>query len=254
MKMNDLNINNFRDISGYANEDGKLMKKNRIFRGASLHNISNQDAEYLYKNLGIKYILDYRDEKEALSKKDIYTNDMIYERISALIIKNDKFQGFDFGELLSKEMDENNLHFMMDYLMEGYENMPFNNPAYHKLFELLIKNEGNVYFHCSAGKDRTGLGAFLVMIALGVSEKDCINEYLLSNNYLKTFVETFYKENKISMELKEYAYELLYVNEKYIKISIAKIKEKYHDYYEFLKKEYGIDEEKRSILKSIYCE
>lgn len=252
--MRELKISNFRDISGYRNSEGLTMKGKKIFRGASLHLISLDDADYLNKELGIRYILDYRDKKEAESKPDVLVKELVYERISALITGNTKYQGFDFGELLSRGMDQTNLEFMLAYLKDGYSHMPFDNPAYHKLFELLLRNDGNVYFHCSAGKDRTGIGAFLVMIALGMSEEDAIKEYLLSNRYLESFVQKFYLEHNIPQEYKKYADLLLFVNRENIMLTIQSIKNKYKSYNEFLEKEYGINEEKRNILKSIYCE
>lgn len=252
--MKNLNISNFRDISGYMNSDGKVMKKNKIFRGASLHSISLDEAKYMYEELGIRYILDYRDEKEANSKKDVLFEGMIYKRISALITSDKRFKGFDFGELLSKGMDKDNLEFMLAYLRNGYANMPFNNPAYHKLFDLLLRDDGNIYFHCSAGKDRTGISAFLIMVALGMSEEDAIKEYLLSNKYLESFVTRFYEEHHIPLEYKKFADLLLYVNKDSIMLTIKSIKDKYNSYYEFLEKEYSVDETKRNILKSIYCE
>ena len=63
--------------------------------------------------------------------------------------------------------------------------MAFESPAYRRLFELLLRNDGNLYFHCTAGKDRTGVAGFLIMMALGMDEKAAVNEYLLSNQYLK---------------------------------------------------------------------
>lgn len=69
--------------------------------------------------------------------------------------------------------------------------MPFNNKAFDKLFKLLLKNDGSVYYHCSAGKDRTGIATFLIMMALDMNEEDAINEYLLSNKYLKNFIDNF---------------------------------------------------------------
>lgn len=251
--MRDLNINNFRDVSGYINADGKCMKENMIFRGASLHAITYEDALYLNKELGIKYILDYRDEREASAKKDITCEDMEYIRISALITSNQAFQGFDFGDLLSKGMTKDNLKFMLDYLADGYACMAFNNPAYHKLFEVMLKNDGNIYFHCSAGKDRTGISAFLIMIALSMSEEDAIKEYLKSNDSLQSFVEAFYREKNIPDQYKAYADKLLYVCEENIRLTISKIREKYDDYDTFLKEEYHLTKEKRDILKSIYC-
>lgn len=56
---------------------------------------------------------------------------------------------------------------------------------YRKLFSLL-QNEENIplMFHCSAGKDRTGMAAALVLSSLGVDEETILDDYLLSNFYL----------------------------------------------------------------------
>ena len=72
-----------------------------------------------------------------------------------------------------------------EHLTNCYRYMPFGNPAYEALFERVLCGDGGVYFHCSAGKDRTGLSAMLIMMALGMSEEDIIHEYMLSNIYLK---------------------------------------------------------------------
>lgn len=252
--MRNLRINNFRDVSGYVNKDGKVLKKQRIFRGASLDMISQEDAKYLEEELQIRYVLDYRDQQEALAKPDVLSSGMQYERVSALIVGNQRFSGFDFGQLLSDKMTKEKMQFMIDYLQDGYMHMPFDNPAYHKLFDCLLKNDGNVYFHCSAGKDRTGISAFLIMMALGMSEEDGVKEYLLSNRYLEAFVEGFYREKQIPVEYKKYCDQLLYVCEENIRLTIAKIKEKYVDYDTFLETEYGLTKEKRDVLISIYCE
>ena len=53
-----------------------------------------------------------------------------------------------------------------------YREMPFRNPAYHALFALLEGRRVPVLFHCSCGKDRTGIGAMLILLALGVSRAD----------------------------------------------------------------------------------
>lgn len=251
--MRELQIRNFRDVSGYQNEYGEVMKSNMIFRGASLDAISFDDAKYMEEQLGIKYILDYRDEQEAGLAKDITFPSAKYIRIGALQLQEHKDNGFDFGSMLAGKMTPDKLKFLIQYIQEGYRTMAFDNPAYHQLFELLLKDDGHVYFHCSAGKDRTGVSAFLIMIALGMSEEDAIDEYLLSNEYLHDFVEGFYKEHHIPKMFRKYCDPLLLVQKENILLTIQSIKEKYSDYYEFLEKEYGIDEEKRKLLREIYC-
>lgn len=251
--MRALPVNNFRDVSGYRNGAGLVMKRNKIFRGAALNHLTKEDAEYLHRELGIRYVLDYRDEKEATAKRDVLCDGMEYQRIGALISSGES-QGFDFGELLSGEMTGQHLLFMRDYLMDGYRHMAFDNPAYHRLFELLLRNDGHIYFHCSAGKDRTGVSAFLIMLALDMSEEDAIAEYLKSNQLLEGFVAEFYRQHPVAPEYRKYSDSLLYVTRENIQVTIDAIRAKYASYPEFLEKEYGIDAEKRRILQSIYCE
>ena len=69
-----------------------------------------------------------------------------------------------FGTMLQGEMTKEKYNYLMSYIKAGYKEMAFNNPAYHRLFELLLRNDGYVYFHCTAGKDRTGVAGFLIMI------------------------------------------------------------------------------------------
>ncbi|MEG0277090.1 MAG: tyrosine-protein phosphatase [Coprobacillus sp.] len=249
----ELKVRNFRDVSGYRNKYGEVMKPEMIFRGASLDKISVEDVKYLEDKLGICYILDYRDEKEASLAKDIDFPNAVYERIGALQLKQHSESGFDFGAMLQGEMTKEKLQFLIEYIREGYRCMAFDNPAYHRLFELLLRNDGHIYFHCSAGKDRTGISAFLIMLALGMSEEDGIDEYLLSNEYLKLYNDHLMAQLGISKEMEKYCEPLLYVQRENILLTISSIKEKYETYDEFLLHEYGLDEEKRKKLRLIYC-
>lgn len=251
--MTSLPISNFRDVKGYVNADGWRMKPNCIFRGASLDRLTKEEALYMEKELGIRYILDYRDEQEAALKPDIRSNGMRYERISALQLAGEK-RGFDFGSMLSQPLNAEHLAFLIDYLKAGYRQMPFANPAYQRLFEILLAADGHVYFHCSAGKDRTGVGAFLIMMALGMSEQDAIDEYLLSNIHLTAFVEAFCQQYPILQEHREAADALLLVNREYIALTISAIKQRYPSYDAFLEREYGLDRNKRTHLIQTYCE
>ena len=164
------NINNFRNVKGYINKDNKKLKANMIFRGGALNRLIPDDINYFEKKLNIRYVLDFRDQNEAKKDPDIIGNRINYERISALQLQDERFQGFDFGKELSKNLSLMQIDYLSQYLLEGYKNMPFNNKAFDKLFKLLLKNDGSVYYHCSAGKDRTGIATFLIMMALDMNE------------------------------------------------------------------------------------
>ena len=132
--------------------------------------------------------------------------------------------------------------------------MAFANPAYQRLFDLLLQDDGNLYFHCTAGKDRTGVDGFLIMMALGVEEEDAIQEYLLSNTYLKQGDDEFAMLLNSSEEKKQLFAPLLGVQEDFILLTIRSIKEAYTSYDEFFLREYKLDQEKRNRLAELYCE
>ncbi|MCD7807783.1 MAG: tyrosine-protein phosphatase [Erysipelotrichaceae bacterium] len=247
-----LNINNFRELSGYTNKDGKTMKSGKIFRGAALDQITDEEATYMEDTLGIRYILDYRDEGEAHLTPDYHFSKASYERISALHI--DDQEGFDFGNMMSGKMTVAKLKGMLEYLQLGYKYMPFNNDAYKRLFEILLEDNGHIYFHCSAGKDRTGVSAFLIMMALGMSEEDGVKEYMKSNDYLKSYVVNFYKEHPSAHLVKKYVDKLLFVQEENIRLVIKTMHDKYPSYEEYFEKELNVDQTKLLRLKEIYLD
>ena len=53
------------------------------------------------------------------------------------------------------------------------------------MFEDIIAGNVPILFHCSAGKDRTGIAAILILLALGVDEETAIYDYMLTNEYRK---------------------------------------------------------------------
>lgn len=249
-----MDIRNFRDIGGYKNRDGKVMKKNMIFRGGSLDRITQEQADYFEHTLAIRHILDFRDKKEAEMAKDFVFCIADYEQISALRIQKHDENGFDFEKIIKNKMDANQFQYILGYLKEGYRTMAFENPAYQKLFELLLKNDGNIYFHCTAGKDRTGVAGFLIMMALGMKEEDAVKEYLLSNEYLKRGAGDLAGKLNIPEEYRRMCAPLLGVQEDFIRLTISSIQRKYNSYDEFFESEYKLDREKRNRLIEIYCE
>lgn len=57
------------------------------------------------------------------------------------------------------------------------------NSQYRRMFKELLAGNVPLAFNCSAGKDRTGVAAALILTALGVPRESVIQDYLLSNRY-----------------------------------------------------------------------
>jgi len=76
---------------------------------------------------------------------------------------------------------------MPSLLVEGNKYfITHNQKQYREFFQILMEEENTpLLFHCSAGKDRTGLGAALFLSALGVNREVIYQDYLLTNECLK---------------------------------------------------------------------
>ena len=137
-----------------------------------------------------------------------------------------------------------------------YGNLPFSY-AYKRMFEDIVAGNVPILFHCSAGKDRTGIAAILILLALGVDEETAMYDYMLTNEYRKEYIESFKKDfplTKLDGELAGMllAYEgVTYTNADY---SLKRIKEKYENYDEYFEKEYNLDKDALQRLRDLYTE
>ena len=133
-----------------------------------------------------------------------------------------------------------------------YKQMPFGNPAYHELFRLLEEHRVPLLFHCTCGKDRTGIAAMLVLLALGVSREDAIADYMLTNIYRKAIIDKFMQDKPADQ------YDLLLpvegVSESMGAGSIDVLLEKYPSYEAYFEAEYGLTTARLAALRDFYLE
>lgn len=126
------------------------------------------------------------------------------------------------------------------------------NPAYHELFRLLEEHRVPLLFHCTCGKDRTGIAAMLVLLALGVSREDAIADYMLTNVYRKAIIDKFMQDKPADQ------YDLLLpvegVSESMGAGSIDVLLEKYPSYEAYFEAEYGLTTARLAALRDFYLE
>ena len=173
---------NTRDLGGLKGKDGRLIKSNKLFRSGSLHKLSEEDIQTLI-NENIKVVVDFRSEKEFIHKADVRIDGITYINLPALP-KDDrdgkgKHADSNLLWLVNKESGGKKL------LMNTYKNMLLTEEgkaAFKGFFKVLMENnDGAILWHCSQGKDRAGMAAYLLEYALGVSEEDRVNDYMLTN-------------------------------------------------------------------------
>ncbi len=180
---------NFRDLGGYKTKDGRFVKWGKIFRSDDMPNLTKEDLEYL-SSIPIVSVVDFRSEEEVKMAPDKLPSSTIKEYMYSITPGN-LTAGNDIAEIASLNMDSvmiaiNQLLVTDSAAIQRYVD-----------FFALLQDESKVplLFHCTAGKDRTGMGAALILYALGVDEDIIMNDYLLSNRYLAEkygkFIQTY---------------------------------------------------------------
>lgn len=181
---------NFRELGGYTGFGGKRVRHGVFYRAPALAAIHTPADREHFLSLGIRTAFDFRSDAERVLAPDPEFPGVKNIAMNALFAPDGTEQNFDLEEIVRSE---EGLRLLTDGVHEGYVRMPFENPAYKALFAAILAGETPVLFHCTAGKDRTGVAAALLLRTLGVSRKDVIADYLLTNKYRTRSAASFRK-------------------------------------------------------------
>ncbi|ELC8442725.1 tyrosine-protein phosphatase [Clostridium perfringens] len=248
------NFSNFRDLGGYETQDGRNVKWGLFYRSEDLSDLKGDDLKY-FESLGIKYVLDYRSKEEVLNNPDVQIDLVKNINISGMNLKGN--DNLDMTGYIKDILSGGKMTISPEELLkEGYEMMPLNNPAYKELFTLFKEPKNMAILqHCTAGKDRTGIGSALVLLALNVPEEIVIQDYLESNKTRKAFndkVMSAFKDYIKDEKLKSSIEGMLGVDKSLINSSLDTIKNKYGTYERYFEEEYGLDCNKLKELRDAY--
>jgi len=169
---------NFRDLGGYRGHGGRPLHWRRIFRSDHLAALTPQDLAQL-QALGVQRAVDFRGEAEraalayqwpGLAQHALAIEPTVVQRAQALLRAGRQLTAHDAIAL----MQDTYRGFVGD-----------NAPRFAALFRLLLESDAPLVFHCTAGKDRTGFAAALILLALGVPRDVVMQDYLLTNTYYR---------------------------------------------------------------------
>lgn len=166
---------NFRDLGGYATKDGRRLRWGRLYRSGSMAALTEAAYAQL-ADLGVRAICDLRTTSER------ETSPVDWRRVPNLSYWARDYE-FSFGDLRALlASDLPTAAQARAAMLTAYRELPFEQaPAYGELFRRLAGGEAPLVFNCSAGKDRTGVAAALILTALGVPEETVVEDYLLTN-------------------------------------------------------------------------
>lgn len=248
------NENNFRDLGGYVTNDHRIVKHGCFYRSAGLFKMNEQEISYI-QSLHIKSILDLRSKWEYRKKPDpeIYGAEIL--NYSAVVSAEGR--EIDFSPRGMNKIG-NDAYEQIDKLKNYYKEMPFQNPAFQKMFSVIEKDQLPLLIHCASGKDRTGVAVMVLLLALGVKEEIILKDYCLSNVYRKETIDKTFQNRKDDIlnhpELRMLLQMKEGVNEDVGRLVLSTIKERYPNLDDFLIYEYHFTKTSLHLLRDKYTE
>lgn len=239
---------NFRDIGGLKTTEGKTVKWGKIFRSDNLSTLKDNEFKK-FNALNIKTVYDLRTSSEITPKQDHLPGNVKYV---AFPIINDN------GDLLSKmkskvingEVSEKQSHQMM---LNLYKTSVTDNILLKDLIRKITDSDAPVLYHCSAGKDRTGVITALLLSILKVDREIIINEYMLSNYYRKQKVKSMLRKAGVATIIKprlqtKVIENFMSVDRDYINAVFDVIDNQYGGTDNFIANQLGITDDERFLI------
>lgn len=182
---------NFRELGGYRTTDGKQVKFRKVIRSAKLSELNHKDLAYL-QDYGLIIDVDFRSDDEIEQEPDKLPDGTEYQHLPVFAV--DQTENSKSPQELADELrfDTGAGHRRMVHVYQNMITQDSAQLAYRRFFGALLRNERAdqaLLFHCTAGKDRTGMGAFFLLSALGVDQQTIEGDYLLTNQTYKPETE-----------------------------------------------------------------
>lgn len=252
-------IHALRDLSKCFNFNGVKIKKGSLFRSGYLGKLSAVEAKEFVDTFNIGYVIDLRTNEEKEAAPDMQLDCIKYYHIPLL-------QSFD-NPLITKQ---NRSKILVDisknkggavkYLSRVYTKMvsdEYSLTQLKKIFDVLLNKEDDkaVIFHCTQGKDRTGVLAALILYALGVDKGSIYSDYKRFNNAYraKNFTISVLAAFRFwSFKISKDLYYLQMAHKKLILSTFNEIKSHYEHRNDFFREALDFDESKVAMLKEKY--
>jgi len=232
---------NFRDIGGYKTKDNREVVKNRIFRSADISRLTDNDM----LKMGDKHIytvIDFRGTKESAAAPDrlLPGTDYLLCPAGSDNLPDSKHM----AEILKKK----------DFLisMYGDQSMQYYGDRYKPLFNKLInlpESEAALLYHCTGGRDRTGMATALILYALQVPMETIEADFVASNFYLASINKKMYQPIiETSGLTEEEVIERMKLRPELLRIFFDALTKEYGSVEKFMEKELGVGPDEQALL------
>jgi protein-tyrosine phosphatase len=233
---------NFRDLGGIRTSDGRTVRRHHLFRSDHLGNLEQDDIRLLSGRLRERVrVLDLR----GVTERETAVCALPGVPVHSLSIEPTIVQVLagltDAGHKLTQAD-------VVGHMQDTYRSfVRHNTHRFGSLFSHLLESDDPLVFHCTAGKDRTGFAAALILLSLGVSGDDVMRDYLLTNERLKP-------KNEWKGLAPDVAAVLYRVQPEFLNAAYEAVQQDYGGIENYLRQGLRLREPERARLRELYLE
>ncbi len=256
---------NFRDLGGYVTADGQQVRWGKLFRTGSMNGLTERDYQLL-DSFDVATIVDFRTADERHSEPTNWQVDnaqLLSWDYDMDMGANGTFTDVFRQPELSAEKVEAAMAKMYPGILESQK------PAYSAMFERLIESDDALVFNCTAGKDRTGIAAALILTALGVDRDTVFNDFMLSDTYYQQHPTDFTARahDEAEMDPKQQAMMAMFkripadvlqpvlgVRESFIQAAFDSMEQQSGSVLGYIQQELGVDDQELQQLRKHFLQ
>lgn len=259
-------ISNARELGGYKTMDGKTIREGVLFRTAALTDASQEEMDFLVNNYKLSAIIDMRASYELAEEPEpvvdgvaqynfrIMDEQMMGQRAYAIqdVLKDPNVNPVKrMFTILEAEV-------ISDQMYVEFLQGETGRAGFRDFFQVLLETpEGNaVLWHCTNGKDRTGVAAMLLLGVLNVDEATIMEDFMLTNVFFEAEISAMREQLREYVKdeamLEEFMVAGRGVHAPYMQNAIDYIKENYGDIPGYVKTELGLSDADIAKLQALY--
>jgi protein-tyrosine phosphatase len=236
---------NFRDMGGYPAGPGRRTRWHTLYRADGLSDLTPADLDRL-RALGLRTLIDFRLPEERRAKPDRLPDGHTIRIVEPGFVPAGTLEMLGLVRAGAIDPQEIERRVIAQYRLFGIDHLA----EYRHVMEAATRGDGfPLLLHCTSGKDRTGFGIAILMLAAGVPRQSVLEDYDLTNQFRRPVPQLF--GPKTSEDVVRI---LLSAQTKYLEAALDEMDKAFGSFDAYLAKGLGVDDKARARLVELLTE